>query len=353
MDYSNILDNINNYRENFLFFKVARNIDNNLYILADSSDKKFNTECPECKKEVITCILTEREDDPLKYFRHKHKTDCQNYNITKKKLLPTDEKGIKETLEEIHNRTIDLIYNYLLSKKIITIQNICDFNYSICDTFRSNDITLSKGDIIEKEYSFNWNGNNYRADLAILDKNNAIKHIIEICHTHRTEEEKRPDDIQWCEIRSFEILYKTRNNKPYVFNNLRKKYCETCISENLRKQQADNEIIMELIRNQIIEEQQNAAYEKEVAEKKEKIKTATTKYLIDKNINCLCCDSQITTFDYKCVYIPYNDKSYKSDITICVDCYLNKFLCKRSTFKHTYSAIYKKELKKIIRKIGN
>ena len=87
MDYSNILDNINNYRENFLFFKVARNIDNNLYILADSSDKKFNTECPECKKEVITCILTERASEPLKYFRHKHKTDCQNYNITKKETF--------------------------------------------------------------------------------------------------------------------------------------------------------------------------------------------------------------------------------------------------------------------------
>jgi hypothetical protein len=120
------------------------------------------------------CILTEREGEPLKYFRHKHKTSCQNYDISRKKLLPTDEKGIKETLEEIHNRTIDLIYNYLLSKKIITIQNICNFNYSICDTFRSNDI-------IEKEYSFNWNGNNYRADLAILDINNDIKHIIEIC----------------------------------------------------------------------------------------------------------------------------------------------------------------------------
>jgi hypothetical protein len=65
------------------------------------------------------CILTEREGEPLKYFRHKHKTSCQNYDISRKKLLPTDEKGIKETLEEIHNRTIDLIYNYLLSKKLL------------------------------------------------------------------------------------------------------------------------------------------------------------------------------------------------------------------------------------------
>ena len=353
MDSSTIIDDINDYRANLLFFKVAKNTDNNLYILAENADKKFNTECPECKTKVIMCILTEREGEPLKYFRHKHKTSCQNYDISRKKLLPTDEKGIKETLEEIHNRTIDLIYNYLLSKKIITIQNICNFNYSICDTFRSNDITLSKGDIIEKEYSFNWNGNNYKADLAILDKNNDIKHIIEICHTHSTEEVEKPDNIQWCEIRSFEILHKTRNNKPYVFNNLRKKYCETCISENLRKQQADNERIMELIRAKEAQEAYDKKEKEEKAEKVAKIKEKVFQYLIDKNIKCFCCDSQITTFDYKCVYISYNDKSYKSDITICLHCYLNNFLCKRLTFKNTYPAIYKKELKKIIKKISN
>jgi hypothetical protein len=44
MDSSTIIDDINNYRANFLFFKVAKNIDNNLYILAENADKKFNTE---------------------------------------------------------------------------------------------------------------------------------------------------------------------------------------------------------------------------------------------------------------------------------------------------------------------
>ena len=52
-----------------------------------------------------------------------------------------------------------------------------------------------------------------------------------------------------------------------------------------------------------------------------------------------------------CFYIPYNDKSYKSDITICVDCYLNKFYVKDQLSNIRIRQYIKKNLRKLLEKL--
>jgi hypothetical protein len=351
---------VNNFRGEYIYTMFAININGDKYIFASSACKDDNHICPECLKKVVYCVYTKRQgkDDikllePLPYFRHDKNIDnCKNYGYSNEKKIKEDDfDKIKETLEQIHNSAIKMICIYLENKKVITVNKICNFTErnNNCSFEKSTLIKLEDSDIIKTEYYFTWN-NNYRADIAILDKNNILKCIIEVCHTHKTEEFKRPDNIFWCDLRASDILFCNKHKLLYEVNCLRNHQCDNCVIEIKRLQIIDNEK-KEAIR--IKREQQCllAIKEKEEREamiiEKENKKILVSKYLIDKNISCYCCTSQITKFNYKWIYIIYNDENYKSDIVICYDCYMNKFKVKGLSFKNTYPEIYNKELKKI------
>ena len=55
------------------------------------------------------------------------------------------------------------------------------------------------------EYGFKYNGSQKFADVAIIDKNDNLFYIIEVCNTHKTEGKNRPPN-KWIEYRC-EYIY--------------------------------------------------------------------------------------------------------------------------------------------------
>lgn len=56
------------------------------------------------------------------------------------------------------------------------------------------------------EHNFKFNNSRKTADIALINtKNNKIIAIIEVCHSNKTEETDRPEDVPWIEIKTSEL----------------------------------------------------------------------------------------------------------------------------------------------------
>ena len=123
-----------------------------------------------------------------------------------------------------------------------------------------------KDDIIKKDYSFVYENKQRYADLAIVNKNNEIKYIIEICDTHVTHEFKRPKNIEWFELKAKDIVDDHKKKKyQFEFRCIRKIECNNCLEIIYEKQKEANELyyyIQELIKNAEIGYNQNKKEEK-------------------------------------------------------------------------------------------
>jgi ribosomal protein L37E/uncharacterized protein YkuJ len=134
--------------------------------------------CPECKKDLILC----QGEIRVHHFRHKSEIEPCNYFIS-----PT------ETV--LHKDAKELIS--------ITIKRKCrecsKANIEIEIDHFENTIQA------ELEYRFEYNGTKI-ADVACLN-NGEIKYIFEICNTHKTKEENRPEP--WFEIDALDFIKST------------------------------------------------------------------------------------------------------------------------------------------------
>ena len=65
---------------------------------------------------------------------------------------------------------------------------------------------FSKNLQVKLEYGFYYKNSYKSADVAYIDENGNIMYIFEICHTHHTKEDSRPEDIPWFEIKATELL---------------------------------------------------------------------------------------------------------------------------------------------------
>jgi hypothetical protein len=147
------------------------------YVYPKIANKLDEYICPDCNKDLILCKGKVR----VPYFRHKVDSvnPCNHYDHPTESQIHKDAKALLKTL---------------LDKKIpITLVRKC----ASCEKNEEYEIPeTSETSIVQIEYRFEYNGPKI-ADIAYLD-NGEIVCIFEICNTHRTCSENRPEP--WFEI---------------------------------------------------------------------------------------------------------------------------------------------------------
>lgn len=186
------------------------------YVYPKIANKKDDYICPDCNKDLILC----QGEIIRPYFRHKVDSvnPCHHYSNPTESQIHKDGKMVMKSLLE---RKIPMSF----------VRNCCSCK-------KSAEINLPKiteGSIITLEHRFNYEDKLRIADVAHTI-NGEIKGIYEICNTHKTCSEDRPEP--WVEIDA-ETLIKLAND-----NNLsqikipciRCEKCNDCIEKKLKKE---------------------------------------------------------------------------------------------------------------------
>ena len=209
------------------------------YVYPKIANKKDEYVCPECNKDLI---LVQGE---IRVHHYRHKADninpCHHYSNPTESQIHKDAKLLLKTLLE---RKIP----------ILVIRNCCGCKKD--DTFEIPEI--GETSVIEIEHRFEYNGPKI-ADIAYLDDGEIIC-IFEICNTHKTFSENRPEP--WFEIDA-ETLINMANDihlTSLQIPCIRCEKCEHCIEEET------NKLISEVQRNNEIKIQK---LQKELEEAKE------------------------------------------------------------------------------------
>ena len=174
------------------------------YVYPKISNKKDEYICPECNKDLILC----QGEIRTHHFRHKvdNVNPCHHYSN------PTE--------TQIH-KDAKILLKSLLDKKIPIsfIRNcVCCKNneeFEIPET--------SETSVIKIEYRFEYNGIKI-ADVAYIDDGDILC-IFEICNTHKTCSENRPEP--WFEINA-ETLIKSANDNSFTSLQISCMRCEKC-----------------------------------------------------------------------------------------------------------------------------
>lgn len=177
------------------------------YVYPKIANKKDEYSCPDCRKDLILCQGELR----VHHFRHKVDTinPCHYYN--------------KPSESQIH-KDAKMLMKMLLDKKtpIAFIRNCAN-----CKKNEEFEIPeISETSSIQLEHRFDYNGLKI-ADVAYLDTGEIVC-IFEICNTHKTSSENRPEP--WFEIDALTLIGIANDNS---FNSLkipciRCEKCEKC-----------------------------------------------------------------------------------------------------------------------------
>ena len=184
------------------------------YVYPKIANKKDEYICPECNKDLILCQGKIR----VHHFRHKvdNVNPCHHYSN------PTE--------SQIH-KDAKILLKHLLERKmpISVIRNCC-----CCKKNEEFEIPeISETSNIQVEYRFEYNGQK-TADVAYID-DGEILCIFEICNTHKTSSENRPEP--WFEIDA-ETLIKMANDNSLTSLQIpciRSEKCDACIEEDKKK----------------------------------------------------------------------------------------------------------------------
>lgn len=229
----------------------AINIITGKYVYPKIASKKEQYICCECSKDLILC----QGDIRACYFRHKvdDENPCNHYGH------PTE--------SQIHKDAKTLLKTILEQKILIT----CSRNCVSCKIDEQYEIPLfTESSRIQLEYRFEYNGTKI-ADVAYIDNDELIC-IFEICNTHKTSSEDRPEP--WFEIDA-ETIIKIANkritgtnesqpaNKGWVFRNrmeenthsmsslqipcMRYETCDECIKKETLRSYASSSISLHSI----------------------------------------------------------------------------------------------------------
>lgn len=177
------------------------------YVYPKIANKKDHYICPDCNKDLILCQGEVR----IHHFRHNNdtKNPCHYYN--------------KPTETQIH-KDAKMLMKTLLDKKIPLsfIRNCekCKKN----EEFEIPEVTNTSS--IHLEYRFEYNGLKI-ADVAYID-NEEILCIFEICNTHKTSSENRPEP--WFEIDALTLMKLANENSlsSLQIPCIRCEKCEEC-----------------------------------------------------------------------------------------------------------------------------
>lgn len=210
----------------------ALNKKTNKYVFPFFGNKQDEYICPDCKNDLIFC----KGQVIRPYFRHHQESSCFRYSSPSESQIHKDAK---------------LLLKELLEKKIpifFYIGKCIDCNKNV-----EEKIVLTGDDSqIKLEYSFPYNNTTMCADVAYL-KDKKLEYIFEICHTHKTKEECRPEP--WFEINatSFINFMNRQNNleniKLYCQRQRKKRpRCKECLDKITTKEEYNiKEIIYNLI----------------------------------------------------------------------------------------------------------
>lgn len=195
------------------------------YVYPKIANKKDKYCCPECDKDLIL----HQGNIRIHHFVHKF-TECEPCNYY---TSPTE--------SQIH-KAAKLLLKTLLDKKekISFIRNCChckkDEEFEIPETTETSNIQL--------EYRFEYDGPKI-ADVAYIE-NGEILCIFEICHTHKTQSENRPEP--WFEIDALSLIHNVNNtnNSLIKINCIRCEKCEECIQaekDNIKNKERATDIL--------------------------------------------------------------------------------------------------------------
>lgn len=182
------------------------------YVYPKVANKKDEYVCPDCNKDLILC----KGEFRVHHFRHKvvNLNPCCHYNN------PTE--------SQIHKDAKILLKNLLERKIPISFTREC-CSCKIVEEFEIPEMTESS--TIRMEYGFQYNDRQQIADVAYLD-NREIFALFEICHTHKTRSEKRPEP--WFEIDA-EKLIRLANDDSLTSLEISCIRCEKCDECNERE----------------------------------------------------------------------------------------------------------------------
>ena len=193
------------------------------YVYPKIANKKDEYICPECNKDLI---LVQGE---IRVHHFRHKVDsinpCHHYSKPTESQIHKDAKMLMKTLLE--NKTHIQFIRECVSCKISAEINLPE---------------TTEGSIITLEHRFNYYDELRIADVAHT-LNGEIKGIYEICNTHKTCSENRPEP--WVEIDANSLLTLVNtntNNEPLIINCIRCEKCEKCDKKQNDKYNPINDI---------------------------------------------------------------------------------------------------------------
>jgi hypothetical protein len=191
-------------------FLGAINKQSGEYVYPKIANKKDEYICTECNKDLILV----KGESRVHHFRHKVDkiNPCQHYSKPSESQIHKDAKMLmKSILEKKHN--VQFIRE-CVSCKITTEIKLSE---------------ITEDSIITLEHRFKYQDELKIADVAHT-VNGEIKAIYEICNTHKTSSENRPEP--WVEIDANSLLTLiNKNNEPFIIKCIRCEKCDKC--ENL------------------------------------------------------------------------------------------------------------------------
>ena len=175
------------------------------YVYPSIANKKEQYICPECNKDLVLV----KGEVRIPHFRHKADDNpCHYHSRPSESQMHKDAKMLMKTLLE--NKTpIRFIRNC----------TYCEKN----DEIKLPEVT--DGSSILLEYRIEHEGELRIADVAHIHDGN-IMSIYEICHTHRTSSDDRPEP--WVEIDAFSLLTSVNKNGPLIIECIRREQCKKC-----------------------------------------------------------------------------------------------------------------------------
>jgi|DEB0MinimDraft_10_1074344.scaffolds.fasta_scaffold47726_3 hypothetical protein len=216
-----------------------------------------------CREPLVFC----KGDFKLEYFRHYPSSTCKNY---------------KERISnegELHKRAKEVVKELLDNGAMLDIERRCGrCRKTKIHSFFKGDCEIVLECRLDPPYETRV------ADIALVNPDKTIKSIIEIYSSNETNEENRPDDIEWCEIntKQFNDEFLNEKIKKSVNDNIvinfdcnRKWTCFECIKkmELIRIEAEQRAYAIECKRQERLEQERlrqiKIAYEKEKERKKQ------------------------------------------------------------------------------------
>jgi len=181
------------------------------YVYPKIANKKDDYNCPECKKELILV----QGESRVHHFRHKVDSNpCHYYSKPTESQIHKDAKRLMKTLLENKTRM-----------KFVRTCTSCKINTDI------HLPELLEDSLITLEHRFTYEDQLRIADVAHT-LHGEIKAIYEICNTHKTCSEDRPEP--WVEVDANTLIASVNMDEPVV-PCIRCEKCEKCVMKEGEK----------------------------------------------------------------------------------------------------------------------